>query len=378
MKKIFGFSVFIIILLWNSSATSNAFAQERVCEQPFETVGIPLTDLGSNNYIRMDGTQTNFTGGLYPNGLNQRPTAHEETGIDIGNGITPLDTAGFPNPNGRIVFISVGMSNAAQEFRDFVKLAKADPNINSLLAIVNGAQPGKVNRDWVNSNSETWNEVDRRLSSGGLSPEQVQIAWVKNTQTGSGAFPAKIQSIQADLEQIARNLKIRYPNIKLAYFSSRTRSYTYWVGLSPEPTAYETGFAVKWMIEKQINGATDLNFNSKQGEVVAPYLSWGPYLWTDGLNLRSDGLIWAHEDMAPDCTHPSNRGSGKVAKMLIDFFKRDETTKSWFLNEPQMPTPTFSPTPEQIKTYTPIFNKSWLDNILSFWFGFINSFWMPK
>jgi hypothetical protein len=47
-----------------------------------------------------------------------------------------------------------------------------------------------------------------------------------------------------NLEAIARNLRTHYPNLKIAFFSSRTRSYTYWRGLSPEPLAFETGFAV--------------------------------------------------------------------------------------------------------------------------------------
>ncbi len=75
------------------------------------------------------------------------------------------------------------------------------------------------------------------------------------------------------------------------------------------------------MIEKQINGAPELNFAPEQGEVVAPYLSWGPYLWADGINPREDGLTWLAEDMRDDCTHPSQSGNLKVANMLLEFFK---------------------------------------------------------
>ncbi len=308
----------------------------------------------------------NLYGGLYPNGSNTRPAAHNTAGIAIGNGIVPFGIDGWPNPDGHIVMIAVGMSNAAQEFRDFVNLAKEDAEINPRLALVNGAQPGAVSVDWVDPQAETWNEIDRRLNSGGLTPNQVQIAWVKNTQTGNGNFPEKIQSIQADLEQIARNLKIRYPNIQLAYFSSRTRSYTYWNGLSPEPTAFESGFAVKWMIEKQIAGEPQLNFDPHQGQAAAPFLSWGPYLWADGRNPRSDQMVWDHEDMAPDCTHPSRQGSAKVASMLMDFFKTDETTRTWFLDDVQdFPTPTPTPTPDSYEVYTPIILKDWFDDLFS-------------
>jgi hypothetical protein len=160
---------------------------------------------------------------------------------------------------------------------------------------------------------------DMRIGQADGTYLQVQVAWVKQTQTGGGDFPGKALELQGHLETIARNLKSHYPNIKIAFFSSRTRSYTYWRGLSPEPQAYETGFAVKWMIEKQINGEPSLNYDPANGEVKAPFLSWGPYLWIDGMNPNSDGLTWEASDMAEDCTHPSQKGSGKIGQILLDF-----------------------------------------------------------
>jgi len=377
MIKKGGLLLLFIVIFWSSNETPNVLAQSKFCERPFETVGIPLNDLGNNEYVRMDGEETGYAGGLYPNGENRRPPVFEASGIEIGRSVTPLGTDGQPNSNGRIVMVSIGMSNAAQEFRDFTFLTEEDLALNPLLAIVNGAQPGKITKDWVDPQAETWDLIDQRLFSGGLSPEQVQIAWVKNTQTGGGDFPEKILSIQEDLEQIARNIKIRFPNIKLAYFSSRTRSFTYWEGLSPEPTAYETGFAVKWMIEKQIDSDPTLNFDPNQGKVVAPYLSWGPYLWADGLNPRSDGLIWGQEDMVFDCTHPSDQGSAKIANLLMDFFKTDETTKTWFLNgalAPFSPNSSTTPTPN---TFTPNSQQNWFDAILFLWNTFLKSYRIP-
>ena len=127
--------------------------------------------------------------------------------------------------------------------------------------------------------------------------------------------------------------------LKIAFFSSRTRSYLLLNGLSPEPTAFETGFSVKWMIEKQINGDPNLNFDPNSGPVVAPYLSWGPYLWIDGLNQRSDGLVWTQQDLQDDCTHPSFQGEVKVANQLENFFKFDSIAAPWFLADPNNPPP---------------------------------------
>ena len=207
-----------IVVLWAFRDTSIAISQTRVCDEPFYSVSLPLNDLGSGEYIRMDGAETGFLGGLYPNSSNTRPQAHNGAGIAISQEIVPLGTDGQPIPDGRVVMISVGMSNAAQEFRDFVELAKNDLELNPLLALVNGAQPGAVTNDWIDPDADTWDEIDRRLNSGGLSPNQVQIAWVKNTQTGSGDFPQKIQSIQTDLEQIARNFKNPLPKYQIGLF----------------------------------------------------------------------------------------------------------------------------------------------------------------
>lgn len=101
----------------------------------------------------------------------------------------------------------------------------------------------------------------------------------------------------------------------------------------PEPFAYQSGFSVKWLIEEQLAGSAALNFDPAKGSVMAPWLSWGSYLWADGLVPRSDGLTWACGDFRDtDGTHPSDLGRAKVASLLLDFFKSDPTTARWFVD----------------------------------------------
>jgi hypothetical protein len=283
----------------------------------------------------MDGVSTGFTGGLYPNGSNVRPLQHEIAGVSIAKTIEPLNVLGQVDPvNGKIVMISIGMSNTRTEFEGFMEQADGDPSLNPKLVLVNGAQGGQIADYWAAPDEEAWDNVDLLLDESGVSPLQVQVAWVKLAKFGYGGFPLRAEALQSDLEQVSRNLKSKFENIKIAYYSSRTRSYLLWAGLNPEPTAFETGFSVKWMIENQINGAADLNFDPSVGEVVAPYLAWGPYLWIDGLNPRSDGLTWPQSDLNGDCTHPSPSGVQKVATQLMGFFKSDSTANSWFLAVP--------------------------------------------
>lgn len=325
-------TVFLLTTSLSLALTPPANAQEAICVFPDRHVSVPLTELGNENYVRMDGQTTPFTGGLYPSGENHPPAKQLASALQIAADIVPLDENGDSDlANGQIVMVSVGMSNTSHEFNPFIDLAHKDPQVNPRLRIVNGALGGQTAERWVDPQGRVWQEVNARLRHAKVTPEQVQIAWIKQTTSGGGSFPEKAQELQSALESIARNLKLNYPNIKIAYYSSRTRSFTYQRGLSPEPNAFETGFSVKWMIENQIAGEAGLNYDPERGEVVAPLLLWGPYLWIDGGQPRSDGQVWTAEDLASDCTHPTQQGALKVAQMLLDFFKTDDTSRLWFL-----------------------------------------------
>ncbi len=338
--------------------------QTDICQGEFIPVSTPLNDLGNGEYIRLDTGPTGFTGGLYPDGRNTPPPEHAAAGLEQAAQIVPRNAAGEPDPGGKIVLISVGMSNTASEFGTFERDRRGDKTLNPHLVIINGAQGGRVATHWVEPQSAAWQFIDDLIAHKGVTPQQVQAAWVKLTNYDLNQFPESAHNLQQDLEAVARSLKIRYPNIKIAYFSSRTRSYAYWEGANPEPGAFETGFAVKWLVEKQIEGAPGLNFDPAAGEVVAPYLAWGPYLWIDGLNPRSDGRIWTQADLKGDCVHPTiESGRPKVAEQLDEFFRSDATARSWFPADPSAeptPEPTPAPTPTNPpgqSTYIPLITR---------------------
>jgi PKD repeat protein len=189
---------------------------------------------------------------------------------------------------------------------------------------------------WANPYSPAWNTVLGRLQYAGLTAQQVEVVWLKEAESNPqhyGGFLPAAQKLQTDLEAITRNLKTKFPNVKLAYLSSRTHAFTT-TGLNPEPYAYESGFAVKWTVQDQINGTGNLNWDPTHGAVVAPLLSWGPYLWANGTSPRSDGFTWTVNDVGTDLTHPSPSGIAKVGQMLLAFFKTDPTSAPWFLHAP--------------------------------------------
>lgn len=312
-----------------------------------ENARVPLTDLGAGSYI-------GFTGGLYPNGANIPPAAHGVLGLDRALKVQPLDVNGRVDPAGKIVLLSIGMSNTTQEFCSepatlpcnswsFMGQAAADPEVNkTTLAIVNGAYGGKTAPNWDSSTDPEYDRIrDTLLVPQSLSEQQVQVAWVKlarfNPKISLPAADADAYLLLTDLGNIMRALKVRYPNLQQVFLSSRIYGGYATILTNPEPYAYETGFAVKWLIQAQIDqvqsGVPDARAGNLDPNAVAPWVAWGPYLWADGLNPRSDGLVWELADFDPaDGTHPSTSGETKVAQMLLDFFKNSEFSRCWFLN----------------------------------------------
>ena len=122
-----------------------------------------------------------------------------------------------------------------------------------------------------------------------------------------------------------QHAKSRFPNLRIAYLSSRIYGGYATTPLNPEPYAYESAFAARWLIQKQIAGDRELQFDDRGGAAKAPLLLWGPYLWADGVKGRkSDKLVYRRDDLAQDGTHPSQAGREKVAQLMLEFFKTHE------------------------------------------------------
>jgi hypothetical protein len=289
----------------------------------------PLPELGAGEY-------KGFQGGFYPGGKNERPRAHEAAGVALAKQVRPLDAEGKPSADGKIVVMSVGMSNTNQSWAGLMRVARDDSDINPHVKLVNGAQGGMtaaaIQQDTEGAGRRYWERVDEILKAAGVTRAQVQAAWIKQADAGpSEGFPGYARKLEGELANIVRVLHRRFPNLKLVYLSSRTYGGYAKTRLNPEPYAYESGFAVKWLIEKQINGEPGLNYDARKGKVSAPWMSWGPYLWANASTKRADGFAYEERDFAGDGTHQSASGQAKVGKLLLQFFKTDSTTRPWFV-----------------------------------------------
>lgn len=312
----------------------NEIRQARAAEQraayrkanpPRASTGlVPLTALGKTLYKGVPG-------GLYGNGSNVPPDAHRKAGLRQAASVVPVDREGRPSADGVVVLLSQGMSNTTQEFQAFVALA-ADADVHPKVVLVDGAQGGQSADRTADPESNYWTGVDRRLAEANVTAPQVQVVWLKQaTPRPTKPFPAEAEALKGHLLANLHLLMDRFPNLKIAYLSSRI--YAGWAEspLNPEPHAYETAFSVKWLIEDQMAGRPELNFDPEKGPIRAPWIAWGPYLWADGEKARADGLRYAREDLAADGTHPSTSGRDKVGRQLLTFLTTDPTARPWFV-----------------------------------------------
>ncbi|MCC6939617.1 MAG: T9SS type A sorting domain-containing protein [Flavobacteriales bacterium] len=291
---------------------------------------VPINDLGTGTYMGM-------MGGLYPNGLNVRPPAHHAAGLAFAAQVQPLDTTGAPDPvNGKVVWLSIGFSNATQETQTFIPMATALPDLNPKLVLVDGALGGQtaaiLSTPTNPSYATYWNTVINRLSAAGVTDQQVQAIWLKDDNQATLPIEEHSDSVHVQFKRITHELHDRFPNAHLCYIASRIYAGYASSALNPEPYAYRNGWTMKQLIGEQIAGDPELQHSGAGAN--APWLSWGVYLWADGTTPRSDGLTWVcPDDYQNDGTHPSTIGRAKVAALLLDFFTTDSTTCSWFLND---------------------------------------------
>ena len=341
------------------------------------TYKIPVPEmLTGQNYL-------SYSGGLYENDSNTPPADHDAAGLAAAAAVQPLDTSGNPSPSGNIVLLGVGMSNAYYELTAFT--ADADvvgsgANYPTVMTL-NGAKPEATTCWWtlaegvpVCDTSPLGNQYDRVLTDvltpAGLTEAQVQVLWIKEADpfpaetlnnpslcdpsvtgcinnvplgaTGSGctiASTAEACYFDKLLGEMVRAAKVRYPNLKQMFISSRIYGGYVSFPLNPEPYAYEYGLAAKWFIENQVIQARTGQADPVSGDLSytdgsTAWAAWGPYIWANSVEPQTfDGIAWETnpiDDYLSDGTHPSApAGEDLVAAQLIDFFLTSPYTP-WF------------------------------------------------
>ena len=280
----------------------------------------PLTDMSAGD--RYEGED----GGLYGNGNNQPPDALQQAATETISHVQALDAAGEPSASGRIAFVSISMSNATQEFSRFKQIADADPRKFTKLTIVDCAQGGQAMAQWAVPDGRPWQEAMNRIGRAGVTPRQVQVVWIKLANVRpTGPMAGHLAKLEADTIAVLHLAKSRFPNLRVAYLGSRIWAGNATGNLNPEPYAYESAFAVRHLIQRQLRADAALAPDK------SPLLLWGPYLWAEGEKGRQfDDLRYVKDDFRADGVHPSESGRDKVARQLLEFFAGNPLAKGWF------------------------------------------------
>jgi hypothetical protein len=278
---------------------------------------VALPDLGAKTYH-------GGRGGLYPGGTNSTPRAYKHAGQQAAKAIIPRGPNGRPATNGKIVLLSIGMSNATMEFSRFVSLEAHDLRRHQQAVLVDGAQGGATARDWADPRAAAWSIAQSRVTEAGAAGPQVQALWLKEADANpTGDFDHYVSTLTRELSIIVEQAMARFPNLRQVFVSPRTYAGYATTTLNPEPYAYWAGSADKRLITSSVHHPQH-----------TPWIGWGPYLWTDGTRGRQDGFVWTCSDVNPaDGTHPSPLGVTKIAQALQTFFDHSPFTP-WFHTTP--------------------------------------------
>ncbi len=277
------------------------------------------TSTGNTAITDLTAPYLGEAGGLYPDGTNTPPADYEAAGVAAGQAIRPLDTAGNPSATGRILLVSVGMSETNLEFGYFQQQESTDPLRNRAVRMINGAYQMYSPSYWMDPNSAAWLRVRQNIYGIGSTDLQVQAIWLQEADPFQTTdFETYAHNLANELGTIISVAAAKYVNLKQVYISSRTYAgYSIGAG-NPEPYSYQTSFANKFAIQPSINTPTAL-----------PWVGWGAYLWTDGLRGRADGMVWLCSDTQSDGNHPSLTGQAKVSGLMHTQWTTSEFSP-WF------------------------------------------------
>lgn len=262
--------------------------------------------------------------GLYV-GTNLRPRGHDMRGRDEAMQVQPLNATGArPAPGsgpGKIGFATIGFSGTHQVSRELLPLLAAMPRIRHEVETADCALAGSDIDDILDLASPYWLHVRAMLDASGLTPAQVQVAWMQSGRRGkAGTTPDEaIADLEARWIDGLRAVKTFFPNLRLLYVCGPAFHGYMPVGSDMEPWAFEQNLATQRVIMRQVSGFANLNYLAQRGPVVAPWVAWGGYCWADGPAVREDGFAYVcPRDVAPDGIHPSVAGAQKIAALLAD------------------------------------------------------------
>ena len=303
------------------------------------TMLVPIVDLQSDFYL-------GFQGGLYPDGFNEMPAAHADSGVAIAQMILPINFDGeVDTVFGKTVMLGLGSVSAGKSFNKFIAQYNDQGYTDSCVRIVNGCLDDFGLEEMIDANADEtyWKDVNDYLQAADLKKKQVRVVWLMTTSFSDTitTMSAYVDSLTSQYIAVIRKLKAQFTNLKLIYlsgmqFGGYVDLEAQHVNAFAEPAPYYNDFAIKAAITAQLNGDTLLNYSGADAE--AAWVAWGPNVWADGRNLRDyDELRWlcpGDYDAGDNGMVLSGTGNQKVSDRLFEFFTTNVTTTPWIFGLP--------------------------------------------
>ena len=314
--------------------------------------------------------------GLYPGGGNEMPDAHRQAGLKLAATIQPLDASGKPDgESGKVVALVLGHSNAHDYFSTLQRhFQRHAGQLRKGFELLDAAGGGQQLPEIRPLKGPVWNKAAQLLARPGYSPRQVQVLFLHTTYHGAhnggkrppGPFPQTMQKMRQDLAAVLEHCARIYPDLKIAYLTCD--GFRHYTGF--EPHVWQEAFAVKWLIQDQIQGKrgdstlsqpdagggdgstpSDTAASSPADERKSgispsagsspsspsspsagsspsspssgrlPWLCWGPYIWdnTWDRSYFNDGV------------HPAAKSKEIFVAKYAKFLMTDPVAKAWLL-----------------------------------------------
>ncbi len=264
--------------------------------------------------------------GLYPGGKNDMPEAHRKAGQAVAATIRPLDAAGkVDQANGRILALVLGHSNCNDYFQALQQhLGRHRQRLHERFEIINAAVSGQQLPEIRALKGRVWDKAEQLLHQGGYAARQVQVLFLHTTYHGAfnagnrppGPFPQTMQQMQSDLAAVLEHCVKLYPNLRIAYLT--TDGFRHFTGF--EPHVWQEAFAVKWLIEAQIEGKEGTAFQDAPDRPRRlPWLSWGLYIWDN---------TWDRSYFT-DGVHPAAKARQIFVTACMKHLRADSVAQPW-------------------------------------------------
>ena len=304
------------------------------------------TSEGLTPLIDLATTYNDSTGGLYRNGSNTIPAAHDSIGRVRALEVAPRDANGLVkwDGTGKIVLLTVGGSTIDRpSFFMVDTLAAMTARVRPDLVFVNGGVVGTGNLNNVAKTTHSYwtSNIADSLAAKSVTLNQVQVIIVETIFNDTGPFNSIVAQDRDTLKAAAQRWQSHMPNLKLVLVDSRPYGGYAPVGNNQEPVWYQrSSFGHRAAIMASVTRAAGYSpVKSKNGRGngmgEAAYMVWLSYSYADGTTARNDGLLWNCSDYE-DGVHLAQTGRRKQVTGWLSFLLNNPIGKPWFLRNPKL------------------------------------------